>query len=173
MPDERVWLVGHFTHTQEINFKNKIYRMTERDMNYLNGNEKKSEELRQQETSVQRRLMFVSICMLFLSFLCSGCYNNHRHRLKRDLFPRLSQSVDSLPDTTSIDSTVWRRMADSLRFLREHHYSENFNFVVRADSLLLLQPDGYTRRTCCQPWTQTIPYHSSSRLLATPMCSFS
>lgn len=113
--------------------------MAERYMNDLNGHIRTVEEQKLQELFGQRRLLFVSFCMFLLSFFCSGCYNNHRHRVQRDLFPRLSQSVDSLPDSTSIDSVVWRRMADSLRFLSEHHYSENFNFVVRADSLLLLR----------------------------------
>ena len=37
------------------------------------------------------------------------------------------------------DSTLTQKQIDSLRFDREHHYSENYNFIVNADSLLLLK----------------------------------
>lgn len=37
------------------------------------------------------------------------------------------------------DSTLTEKQRDSLRFDREHHYSENYNFVVNADSLLILK----------------------------------
>ena len=37
------------------------------------------------------------------------------------------------------DTTLTEKQLDSLRFDREHHYSENYNFVVRADSLCLLK----------------------------------
>ena len=37
------------------------------------------------------------------------------------------------------DTTLTEKQLDSLRFDREHHYSENYNFGVRADSLCLLK----------------------------------
>lgn len=37
------------------------------------------------------------------------------------------------------DTTLTAKQLDSLRFDREHHYSENYNFVVRAKTLYLLK----------------------------------
>ena len=77
--------------------------------------------------------------MLMLTVLVfTGCYNQ-RPRVNRGPLPKLTVNVDTLADSLVVDSAAWRRLSDSLRFLREHHYSENYNFVVRADSLLLLR----------------------------------
>ena len=78
------------------------------------------------------------LVLLLLVMMCAGCYNQ-RPRVHRGPLPKLSVNVDSLADSLVVDSASWSRRADSLRFLREHHYSENYNFVVRADSLLLLR----------------------------------
>ena len=44
-----------------------------------------------------------------------------------------------LDDTLVIADTLTQAEQDSLTFLHTHHYSENFNFIVRSDSLLLLR----------------------------------
>ncbi|MBR4925011.1 MAG: zinc ribbon domain-containing protein [Prevotella sp.] len=44
-----------------------------------------------------------------------------------------------LPKGGDMDSMLNEKQRDSLRFAREHHYSENYNFVVSADSLFLLK----------------------------------
>lgn len=38
-----------------------------------------------------------------------------------------------------VDSVEWARQLDSISFTTTHHYGENYNFVVKADSLPLLR----------------------------------
>jgi penicillin-binding protein-related factor A (putative recombinase) len=42
-------------------------------------------------------------------------------------------------DTLQIADTLTAEQQDSISFLHQHHFSENFNFIVRADSLNLLK----------------------------------
>lgn len=44
-----------------------------------------------------------------------------------------------MEDTLMIADTLTKAEQDSLTFLHTHHYSENFNFIVRSDSLILLR----------------------------------
>lgn len=53
-----------------------------------------------------------------------------------------NDQTDSVPQFT-------RMKADSLKFRLTHHYSENYNFRVKADSLKLIQIEsGYPQDTC-------------------------
>ena len=71
---------------------------------------------------------------LFTSYLLlTGCYRNKARELPS-------------ADTTAvkyvapqIDTVALKQKRDSLLFLAQHHYTENFNFVVRADSLPLFK----------------------------------
>ena len=68
---------------------------------------------------------------LILAVLFSSCY--------RERTPSRFQ----LDDTLVVADTLTQEQQDSLNFAHTHHYSENFNFVVRRDSLMLLsqQPE--------------------------------
>jgi len=67
--------------------------------------------------------------LLFLTATLSSCY----YKRTPVNIPLLN---DSLPQ---IDSVTYARHLDSITFARTHHYTENFNFVVRADSVVLLR----------------------------------
>lgn len=60
--------------------------------------------------------------VFFLLIVCclTACYSNKRH------------ASGQMPAMDYTDTQI-----DSLRFLMTHHYTENFNFVVRSDSLTL------------------------------------
>lgn len=65
----------------------------------------------------------VKVLFLLLSWVLivsSSCYHKHAK-------------------TSAISVEYTAEQLDSLAFTRVHHYSENFNFVVRADSLLLIR----------------------------------
>lgn len=66
-----------------------------------------------------------------LLLLLSSCY--------RERTPSRFQ----IADTLIVADTLTQAQQDSLNFAHTHHYSENFNFVVRKDSLMLLnqQPE--------------------------------
>lgn len=57
--------------------------------------------------------------LLLLSWLTAGCYQQHRRLHAPHQFSE--------------------RVIDSLSFFAKHHYTNNYNFVVRKDSLMLLQ----------------------------------
>lgn len=46
-----------------------------------------------------------------------------------------------MKDTIVVDDSLSKLQQDSITFARTHHYSENFNFVVRADSMTLLRQE--------------------------------
>ena len=76
------------------------------------------------------------VCLLFvllLTWAFSSCY--------RERTPSRFQ----MKDTLAVADTLTQEQQDSIAFARTHHYSENFNFVVRKDSVVLLrqQPEEY------------------------------
>ena len=77
----------------------------------------------------------LGIIAVLLVCVLSSCYNSHRSRSHRAFSMVGAQAAD----TALVDSVALKRQADSLRFLNEHHYHENFNFVVRGDSLALIR----------------------------------
>ena len=42
-------------------------------------------------------------------------------------------------DTVMVADTLSAVQQDSINYLHQHHYSENFNFIVRADSVVLMR----------------------------------
>lgn len=46
-----------------------------------------------------------------------------------------------MKDTIVVDDSLSKLQQDSITFAHTHHYSENFNFVVRADSMTLLRQE--------------------------------
>ena len=67
--------------------------------------------------------------------LLAACYS------KPKVIPtgELPLPTDSIHVEETIDSAELRRKQDSLAFVAQHHYHENFNFVVKADSMLLIR----------------------------------
>ena len=69
------------------------------------------------------RLRKISVLFLYAmigTFVLTGCY--HRHR------------------PSSPDAVVYtEQQLDSISFSTTHHYSQNYNFVVKADSIVLLR----------------------------------
>lgn len=84
------------------------------------------------------RCLLIIMCILLLS----SCYNDK------------SKVHDALPDAEAsltiekIDSEAIRRRQDSLTFTSQHHYTNNYNFILKADSLALLtqQPEEIVSR---------------------------
>lgn len=75
-------------------------------------------------------------CILLLAvILLTGCYS------KPKVIPsnELELVADSVQQEEAVDSVQLRHKQDSLTFVARHHYSENFNFVVKSDSLLLIR----------------------------------
>ena len=70
-----------------------------------------------------RQMCRTTIAMLFVFsgvFVLTGCYHKHR-----------TGSPDAVPYT--------EQQLDSISFSTTHHYSQNYNFVVKADSIVLLR----------------------------------
>ncbi len=71
--------------------------------------------------------LLVTATVLLLSILSSACYREH------------NPSRFQLKDTLYVADTLTAQQQDSINFAHRHHYSENFNFIVRADTLFLLR----------------------------------
>ena len=65
---------------------------------------------------------FVLVAALMLSMILSGCYQHGARNYR-------------LPSSFHISE----RLIDSLSFFSTHHYTNNYNFVVKADSLQLIR----------------------------------
>ena len=67
--------------------------------------------------------------------LLAACYS------KPKVIPtgELPLPADSIVVEETVDSAELRRKQDSLAFVAQHHYHENFNFVVKVDSMLLIR----------------------------------
>lgn len=83
---------------------------------------------------VKTRVIHIRIAMMVAAItLMTGCYHK-----------RTPATMPLTGDTLMVvDSAVYARRLDSITFARTHHYTKNFNFVVREDSLVLLhqQPE--------------------------------
>ena len=71
--------------------------------------------------------LLITATVLLLSLLSSACYREH------------NPSRFQLKDTLYVADTLTAQQQDSINFAHRHHYSENFNFIVRADTLFLLR----------------------------------
>lgn len=87
--------------------------------------------------TMKRRILNIMLPLLLLvTAVLSSCYY-------RRTPVGIHLLTDSLPQ---VDSLTYARRLDSITFARTHHYTENFNFVVRADSVVLScqQPEEVT-----------------------------
>lgn len=90
-----------------------------------------------------RKLFHIILCMLIVS--CVGGTASHSldsTPADSDSVPTIVNIVDTamVKDSTLMDITP--QQVDSLMFRLTHHYSENFNFLVKADSLRLIPREG-------------------------------
>ena len=84
------------------------------------------------EVKMERKRYLWKRCapvFLFFYFTLVSCYSDK------------AKTHDALPvnSETPYDTAAYQRAMDSLTFSSRHHYSENYNFVVKSDSLLLLK----------------------------------
>lgn len=68
------------------------------------------------------------VVVLLSILMLSGCYDRKGRG-----------EADVLRAEEVLDSADMARRQDSVLFARKHHYSENFNFVVKADTLYLMR----------------------------------
>lgn len=80
---------------------------------------------------------------ILLAFLFVSCGMNERGERGGEEGGAVTDSLraDTLAADTSV-VTLSRMKADSIRFRLTHHYTNNFNFCVDADSLLLMPLEG-------------------------------
>ncbi|MBF1614011.1 MAG: zinc ribbon domain-containing protein [Prevotella sp.] len=94
--------------------------------------------------------MVGGIFLLLLSFLFTGCYHKKTPSSFRlpdsiqeaQISRRIEAEGDSILKDKDSDDIEWsgtRSKVDSLAFRVKHHYSQGFNFIVTADSLMLLR----------------------------------
>ena len=106
---------------------------------------KKSGDYFTQRSSIVGRLL-----LLLLSFLLTGCYHKKTPSSfsladsiqEAQITRRLESGDDSImkqDDKNKIEWSDSRSKVDSLAFRVKHHYSQGFNFIVTADSLMLLR----------------------------------
>ena len=87
-------------------------------------------------------------CLLPLFFLLMSCVGGS---VRENAKP--ADTIVNIVDTTSVqpDSVLLNmspQQIDSLVFRLTHHYSINFNFVVKADSIMLIPREGDVGDTC-------------------------
>ena len=70
----------------------------------------------------------IKVVVLLSLLMLSGCYDRKGRG-----------EADVLRAEEVLDSADMARRQDSVLFARKHHYSENFNFVVKADTLYLMR----------------------------------
>ncbi len=77
----------------------------------------------------QRHFLLTIATLVAVCLTLTGCYH------------KKSNSSSVLADTTEIG----KEQHDSLVFAQTHHYSQNFNFIIKSDSLVLVkeQPEEY------------------------------
>ena len=98
----------------------------------------------------QRSSIVGGLLLLLLSFLLTGCYHKKTPSSfsladsiqEAQITRRLESGDDSImkqDDKNKIEWSDSRSKVDSLAFRVKHHYSQGFNFIVTADSLMLLR----------------------------------
>lgn len=82
----------------------------------------------------KRNTLGVFVLFLLQLFLLTGCYSEKTK--EHAAFVSNDPSEKSL---SVMDSAYLQRQRDSLTFSSTHHYSRNYNFVVKVDSFFLLR----------------------------------
>ena len=96
---------------------------------------------------------FIGIMLMFAS--CSSDEVQGDEVALDSLADKAIAMTDSVIGTEPVDTflTLSPQQADSLYFRLSHHYSENFNFVVKADSLTLIPREGDLLTDTCKVYS--------------------
>lgn len=86
-------------------------------------------------------MRYIYIILVLLSFCFYSCDRNQTSEAEEALLSTLMPDMDTIRFTT--------QQADSLAFRLTHHYGENSNFEVTADSLILLPRDDDWQQEPC------------------------
>ncbi len=90
-----------------------------------------------------KKLLYILLCIMVAS--CVGGSVSKpiaASPTDSDSVPVIVTIVDTATTGDSTLMTLSPQQVDSLEFRLTHHYSENFNFVVKADSLMLIPREG-------------------------------
>ena len=96
---------------------------------------------------------FIGVMLMFAS--CSSDEVQGDEVALDSLADKAIAMSDSVIGTEPVDTflTLSPQQADSLYFRLSHHYSENFNFVVKADSLTLIPREGDLLTDTCKVYS--------------------
>lgn len=93
------------------------------------------------------------IVLIILTASCVGNVTPHSQATAPSDSDSVQTVVNIVDTITAEDTTLIKlspQQVDSLVFRLTHHYSENFNFVVKADSLTLIPRDGDLLTDTCR-----------------------
>lgn len=110
----------------------------------------------------------LTLVLCALISILSSCYNDKS---------KVHDAFASDATVIETDSAAWARRQDSLTFTSQHHYTNNYNFIVSEDSLVLFtqQPEeivsreesAFTEWTVVQqPSDSIIVYHGERLVVA-------
>ena len=94
------------------------------------------------------------LCAALLLVGCMGGSDSGGVSPVEDTIVNIVDTAQIQPDSALLDLTP--QQVDSLVFRLTHHYSENFNFVVKADSLTLLPREGDLVQDTCRVFADDI-----------------
>ncbi len=112
------------------------------------------------------KLLYITLIALLAS--CIGASNHNGAQTGRQDSTTIVTATNISDTTTVIDTTLIApspKQVDSLIFRLTHHYSENFNFKVKADSLTLIPRDGDLAHDTCQVYKGDIIVVASIRTI--------
>ena len=89
--------------------------------------------------------LLLPLCLLMLMSCVGGSVTENKYT---------ADTIVNIVDTTSIQpdsilSSMSQQQIDSLVFRLTHHYSENFNFIVQSDSIMLVTREGEAVADTC------------------------
>lgn len=77
-----------------------------------------------------KRKCVILLFVVMAVWVMSGCYRSQRPNRFQWKYPA---------DTMVVADTLTLEQQDSLTFIKKHHFSQGYNFVVRCDSLMILK----------------------------------
>ena len=87
-----------------------------------------------------KKLLYILFCLFAISCIGGTSSPKTSDAPTSDTMPSIVTLADTVADTTLMSLSP--KQVDSLVFRLTHHYSENFNFLVKADSLTLIPREG-------------------------------
>lgn len=99
-----------------------------------------------------KKLLYIILAMTIVSCI-GGAMNNDEDVSRQDsdsVTTIVRDIVDTVPITDSTLINLSPQQIDSIVFRLTHHYSNNFNFIVKADSLTLIPREGDIIQDTCR-----------------------